>query len=233
MAEPTLRELIDSTGRPRARPSQFPRPKTKPPGRSLRDAVKRRHARDRARARGIALADAEFGAALFPEILQSPIAKLGFDPSRTTFVPGTFSAAGAFIPNQPNALSRFVGKGQVPPEILEHMQRQRPDLGESDLVLRMEHSEPQKWTLIHEFAHRGFDIIRRRSDKPINFIFGGTRFREEDITRLIDYQVLNDPAAIKYFDDRGMSEEGIRATIQSQAYKTFISEALQAGISNE
>jgi|TARA_R100000093_G_scaffold51055_4_gene26342 hypothetical protein len=101
------------------------------------------------------------------------------------------------------------------------------------MVITSNAPDERRIVLLHEFLHLGFGKIRRRSDKPITFAYGGVRFREEDITRLVDFQMFEDREAVRYFARRGIMKYDLPKIINSKAFKTFMQEALQAGISNE
>ena len=215
MAEPTLRELIDSTGRPRRKPTDDPSELARMPQ------------------KGVDLANAELSAALLNDLDRNPIAKLAFDPSRTTHVPLNLSVSGMAIADVPGALDTLVDAGKVPASVRRVVRRRRPDLGSENMAITSNAPDERRIVLLHEFLHLGFDKIRRRSDKPITFAYGGVRFREEDITRLVDFQMFEDREAVRYFARRGIMKYDLPKIINSKAFKTFMQEALQAGISNE
>ncbi len=125
------------------------------------------------------------------------IARLGADPKRVTQLDVTTNVLGDFTPTGAKP-SKFVG---------QHLEKVRPDLGGEDVIALREIANPALdggATVTHEFAHRGFDILRKYgvlepSGGPNTVIFSikrrsgkEIRFDEESIIRAIDWMTGRD-----------------------------------------
>jgi hypothetical protein len=146
---------------------------------------------------------------ILPLLDKDPIARLGADPKRVTQMAEDTSFEGSFVETGGKTLLSM-------PFIGPHISRTRPDLAGGDVVALRARGQPttdKGQTLIHEFAHRGFSILRKRGaleglERDGWFRTSrGTFLNEEEIIRLMDYRLRgNKDIVVKWFAGRKITE---------------------------
>lgn len=178
---------------------EFARPRRKPLSSRERQALA-----------GAVLADTEFMSFIQPRLEKNSVALLGADPSRVTQMQDRTNIFGSYIMPADAEAAAKQGITQFERQHLEAIKKHRPGL-ESDVVMLRAAGNPMEdkgVTVIHEFAHRGFDMLRQRGQVPpadevqVTVYAVGLKWGldEEDVVHALDYYSGSDKeGAVAYF----------------------------------